>query len=174
MTTASTMRIASAPRTDVRRIAMICGLVLLALWSIELSATLRAWFVPLNLWTAQVTAALLAAIGLPVARDGTLLLHAAGFAAEIDYRCTALLPGVLLAAAVLGQPFSPRARLGGVVFGVALLFVINALRLVHLFWLGVRAPEYLVPAHLVLWPAILILAAFAYWIIWRRVQTPHP
>lgn len=168
---ASAGQVLDAPHGDVRRIVLGCVAVLLALGAIELSATLQAVLAPLCVWTAWATASVLAGVGVPVMREGTFLLDAGGFAAEIDYLCTALVPSALLAAAVLAHPSSLQARLRCLALGVVLLAVLNTLRLAHLFWLGVHAPEYFWVVHVAFWPPILVVLTIGYWAAWLCAPT---
>jgi exosortase/archaeosortase family protein len=144
------------------------GCVLAGLWSIELHPTAAAVLAPLNVLTAQLTSAMLAVVGLPVARDAVVLTHASGFACEIYHACTAFTPVVLLAAAILPWPASWRARLLGVVVGAAFLMVLNQLRLISLVWLGVYAPQFFDFVHFWLWHAVLIAATAGYWLGWVK------
>ena len=157
-------------RRDARRLALSVGLVLIGLWVIQAGATADAVFAPLSVLTAQATAAMLAAIGLPVVRELTVLAHAGGFACEISHACTALTPAALLAAAILPQPVSRRARLIGVTAGTIALILLNQVRLVSLVWLGVHAPAYFDATHGLLWPGFLALATAGYYFGWMRTM----
>lgn len=117
---------------------------------------------PLTTLTAAATAHMLAALGLPVARELNVLMHAGGFACEIDIACTALVPAALLTAAILSWRRPWRARLGIAVGGVVWLALVNQVRLVSLVWFGVHAPAWFDVLHQWLWPALLVLASAGY------------
>jgi len=146
------------PRPPIRRIAGWVGAVLAGLWATQVFPAIGAVFTPLAALTAQLTAAMLAAVGLPVARVATTLVHAGGFAGEIDLACTALIPGAVLATAMA----SLRLRFVVIILGIAWMVLANQLRLVSLVWLGVHAPEHLDLAHQLLWPMLLMLMGVAY------------
>ena len=154
------------------RIFLSLGAVLAALWAIALHPAGKALFAPLNLLTAELTAAMLGLIGLPVAREAAVLTHANGFACSIHHACTAFTPAALLAAVVLPFPVSWQARLIGVGVGVAFLMVLNQLRLVSVVWIGVHAPQFFDFVHFWLWHAILIAATAGYWLAWVKRSTP--
>jgi exosortase/archaeosortase family protein len=156
------------PHVAVRRMALPLGAVLAGLWAIELHPAAASMLAPLNLLTAQLTAAMLNLVGLPVVREAVVLTHAGGFACEIYQACTAFTPVALLAAAILFSPASWRARLVGVVVGAAFLIVLNQLRLISLVWLGVYAPRLFDFAHVWLWHALLIAATGGYWLGWMK------
>jgi len=157
-------------REGAPRLAAMLIIVLAALWAIQIFPQADIVFTPLNILTAQASAAFLAAIGLPVTQELTRLTHSSGFSCEIDASCTALVPALLLAAAILGWRASWRARLIGVVVGVGALLIINQLRLVSLVWLGVQAPAWFELTHVWLWPATLLFVTAGYWYVWTRVS----
>jgi exosortase/archaeosortase family protein len=157
-----------SPRAEVWRVAPALAFALACVWAVELHPAASGMLAPLNLLTAQLTAAMLGSIGVSVAREATVLVHAQGFAAEIYHACTAFTPLVLLAAAIAPWPVSRRARILGALVGAALIFFLNQARLVSLVWLGVYAPERFDAAHTMVWPALLVLATAGYWFAWAK------
>jgi exosortase/archaeosortase family protein len=144
------------------------GVVLAGLWVIQIHPQAGGVFATFTVLTAQLTAFMLAAIGLPVMRDATTLFHAGGFACEIDVACTALIPAALLATLMALLRATPRAHFMGIVSGVLLVVLVNQLRLVALVWLGVLAPGYFDVAHNLLGPLLLILTGGGYGLVWLR------
>ncbi|MCK7509502.1 MAG: exosortase/archaeosortase family protein [Desulfobacterales bacterium] len=158
------------PRAPPRWPLVSVSAALAALWLALLAAPVTVVLAPLAALTAAMTAHMLAALGLPVVRELTVLTHAGGFACEIDTACTALVPAVLLGAALLASRRSWPARLAGVAAGIAGLVLVNQLRLVSLVWIGVYAPGWFDLAHLWLWPPLLALAAVGHGLAWWRVS----
>jgi len=145
------------------------GVVLAGLWLIQIHPLASGLFAPFTVLTAQWTAFMLAVTGLPVMREAATLVHAGGFACEIDVACTALIPAALLAASMAVVRATPRAHFTGIMIGALLMVLVNQLRLVSLVWLGVHAPGYFDVAHNLLWPALLILTIGGYGFIWLRI-----
>ena len=146
------------------------ALALMGLWMVQVySQQMDMVLMPLNLMTAQASAAMLSGMGFPMVQEQTLLTHAAGFSGDIDYACTALIPATLLAAAILPWPASWQWRLMGVLVGTALVILLNQLRIVSLVFLGVRESAWFDVAHLWLWPVALMLVTVSYWYGWTRV-----
>ncbi len=168
MTAATARGLAAWPRGNAGRVVVALGLALAGLWAVELDPAARGILAPLELATAQLTAAMLGWIGLPVAREATVLVHAEGFACEIYYTCTAFIPVVLLVAAIAPWPTQRPARILGALVGAVLLVLLNQARLVSLVWVGVHVPEAFDVAHTVAWPALLILATAGYWLAWVK------
>lgn len=155
-------------RRGLPRMLAALAAVLAVLWAIQIYPRAEALFMPVNLMTAQLSAVILAGIGLPMSRESTLLTHTGGFSCEIDFACTALIPILLLSAGI----FAWRARRAqqwlAVFVGSLLLVGVNQLRIVSLVWLGVHAPAWLDIAHLWFWPVALIVITVGYWYGWTR------
>jgi exosortase/archaeosortase family protein len=113
---------------------------------------------------AGATASVARLAGLELERSGPVLRHPGGFAMEIYWRCTGLLPAAFLALVVLVSP-APRAwRLGGALVGGALLLVVNLVRLLGLLAVGIFRPERFAAAHH-LGEGIIVLSVPALWLI---------
>jgi len=124
---------------------------------------------PLDLLTAKATAHLLTRCGMEVHREAAVLSHPSGFAYEIYWRCTGLLPAGFLAIVILASP-APLSRRGlGVLWGMPLVLAVNLLRLASLFFIGVRYPAAFDVAHSLVWEGIVILAVLGVWLGWMRL-----
>ena len=135
---------------------------------------LDAPLLALNVATAEAARIWLALAGVVLTRDGTLLLHAQGFATEVHQVCTALLPAVLLAVGI-AMHWHGRvgARLLGLLVGVALVVLVNQCRLFVVIWVGVQAPALFGVVHGWLAPAALVALTTAYGWAWARVVRPR-
>jgi len=118
--------------------------------------------------TARMTVALLHLLDEEAVRVGGQIHHPSGFAYEIYYRCTAVLPAALLAALIFASTAAPRRKLIGMALGVSILIAVNLVRLVHLFHLGVHRPALFEVTHGVVWELILIMATLGLWWAWSR------
>lgn len=126
---------------------------------------------PVVAWTAGVAAAVLDALGIPTVRHGGVLASPGGFAYEIYFRCTGYLPAVLLAIGILAWPAPPRRKLVGIVLGVPALLLLNLLRLLHLFLVGLARPDLFGLVHGVLWEGAMVLAVLGLWSAWKKWAT---
>jgi exosortase/archaeosortase family protein len=118
--------------------------------------------------TAKTTFVLLELLRINVTREVSVIYQPGGFAYEIDYRCTGVLPVACLAVAILAYPGYLRHKLAGLAVGIPLLIGLNLVRLVHLFLIGVTRPELFELAHPVLWNGAMILGVLGLWWAWRR------
>ena len=169
MTALSATRAVQLPRWPLRRLAQSLSAALAVLWLLALTPAGDFLLAPLNIWTAQATAAMSAAVGLPLIREGTVLVHASGFACLISFACTAVIPVALLAAAIGPWPASRRRRAIGIAIGALLLLLVNQLRLTSLVWVGVYAPEYFDVAHAWVGPSLLTVTTAGYWFVWSMI-----
>ena len=66
-------------------------------------------------------------------------------------------PVVIFISLLLAEPLPPVPRLKGIIFGAFILLVMNLLRLVNLFWVGISFPAWFELTHDLIWPAITAL-----------------
>ncbi len=118
--------------------------------------------------TAAATAAVARLAGLEVTGTRYGITHPGGFACEIYYRCTGLLPALFLAGAILTAPVPFGRRWRGALLGVGFIMVLNLVRLVLLVAVGIHIPEAFGPAHSVVGEAAVVVAVVAFWAVWAR------
>ena len=75
--------------------------------------------------------------------------------------------------AIPAYPVTWRARLGGAVGGVALILILNTLRIGTL-GRAAASPAWFNALHLYLWPALLTLAIAGYVLAWMRLADRRP
>ena len=150
--------------------AVFAGVVLLTYREDMLGPLLA----PLTTLTAQITLALLHWLGMEAVRVATVISHPDGFAYEIYYRCTGILPVAFLTVSILAYPGPLRRKFVGLTVGLPVLIALNLTRLVHLFYIGVYNPAAFDAAHVVLWEGFLILAIFGLWLGSTRWSDSQP
>lgn len=118
--------------------------------------------------TALATSWLVNALGLPGTLDGTVLSHPSGFAIRIGYRCTVLLPALVVLGFLAALPV-PAGRVSvGVALATLLLAILNSLRLAGLYFLGVHSPQQFHLAHDWVGQAAMGLAIIVFLVYWTR------
>jgi len=127
---------------------------------------LGSFLAPLAEWTASIICTLMHQIGIDALRDGAVLTHSGGFAYEIAYTCTGILPAVTFIACVFAYPGTLGNKWVGVAIGVPALLAVNYLRLINLFYIGVSFPSAFGLAHEVLWEGLLAISFIALWLGW--------
>ena len=106
-----------------------------------------------------------------------ITVRSARFAITVRRGCDAVEPSWFLCAALISFPAPFIRKVMGILAGVALLQVLNLIRIVSLYFIGLHYPRYFGPAHLEIWPVMFIIAAIALWIGWigwsrRPAQSP--
>jgi len=80
----------------------------------------------------------------------------------------------LFSAAVLSFRAPIVRKLTGVLAGIVVLQVLNLLRIVTLYWIGLHLPDIFNAAHTEIWPTAFIVVAivlFICWIEWSGEET---
>jgi len=99
------------------------------------------------------------------------------FSMAIRRGCDAVEPTWLFCAAVLSYPGPFGRKAVGILIGIILLQVLNLVRILSLYFIGVYFPSFFNTAHLEIWPTVFIITAIALmvaWIEWtRRYDLPR-
>jgi exosortase/archaeosortase family protein len=77
----------------------------------------------------------------------------------------------LFCAAVLSFRAPLMRKLPGLLAGTVLLQILNLVRIVTLYWIGLYSPDIFEAAHMEIWPTVFIIVAivlFIGWIEWSR------
>ncbi|MBT8484463.1 MAG: exosortase H [Phycisphaerales bacterium] len=96
------------------------------------------------------------------------------FNLQIAQGCDAIEPSALFAAAVIAFPAPLKRKLPGLAVGVAILVVLNLVRIISLYYTGVFWPEAFETMHVDVWQPVFILAAMLLWIAWAIWATRRP
>jgi len=90
----------------------------------------------------------------------------------IAKNCDAMDVNLLLSAAMIAFPAAWSRRLVGIAAGVALLSVVNVLRIVTLYHLNVRSPAAFELVHGEVWPFAMVSLAVGVFAVWSRWSRP--
>ena len=154
--------------------------LLIFLWIVAAyyALTLVAWadrnvLYPVLKLSAQASSLLLNLTGESTSTKG-IVIQGATFAVAVRRGCDPLEPIALFGAAVIAFPAPSRRKAMGLAIGAALLFTLNVLRIVSLYWLGRHKSVWFETVHLELWPAFFIIVSLSLWVLWliwiRRTQ----
>jgi exosortase family protein XrtM len=104
-----------------------------------------------------------------------VVIQSPHFTMGIRRGCDGVEPSWLLCSAMLAFPASLRKKLLGVALAVVFLQLLNLVRILTLYWIGVNLPSLFNSAHLELWPTIFILVIIVFFLRWKEtslVQDP--
>jgi exosortase/archaeosortase family protein len=126
--------------------------------------------------TVRATLSCLHLLGMEALQMADAIHHPSGFAYEVYYRCTGVLPVAVLTILTMAACTPLRRKLLGLAVGIPVLILLNLVRLVHLFYIGIHHPAAFGLAHGVLWEAALMTATLGLWWCWSawaaRNQSP--
>lgn len=150
------------------RIAAAIGIFVAVTILIDHSATCAQILSPVCVATAKIVAQVLSWLGMHCNREMAILRHPNGFAYEVGFTCTGVIPAVLLATAILLAGGRLTARLSWAIFGAVSVLLFNMIRLLSLFCIGVLVPQLFGFAHSIVWQAASVSFLVAFFCIWRR------
>ena len=122
-----------------------------------------------NAWLAN---AILRGLGQPT-HVSEVTIQSPQFVMAIRRGCDAVEPTWLLCAAMISFPVPFLHKLRGMLAAIVLLQVLNLVRIVTLYWIGIHLPGFFNSAHLELWPTLFIVVAIAFFIGWKE-SSPQP
>ena len=122
---------------------------------------------------ARVVGGILGLFGYEVSVGGTVI-HTPAFSLEIVRGCDAIEPAAMYMAAVLASPVGVWPKLPGILIGTAAIMLLNLVRIVSLFFVGVYYPRAFNMLHEDVWQAVFIVLALGFWAIWVQWATRGP
>ena len=131
------------------------------------------FYLPAVQFYADWGSRILSLLGQNTASDGALIANSS-FSINIGKGCDALTPTVLFLGAVLIFPIAFRAKLPALLLAPIGIALLNFLRIISLFLIGIYAPGFFELAHIEVWQAIFISVCFigwAYWLAWATKRT---
>ena len=90
------------------------------------------------------------------------------FAVTIYNGCNGLITSLIFISGVLAFPAKTSAKVIGVIGGLLTIQLINLLRIVSLFYIGVFLPQHFNDAHIFVWQSLVIIAGISLWIVWAH------
>ena len=88
------------------------------------------------------------------------------FSVQIIRGCDAIEPVALFICAVLAFPASFSKKISGIIVGTLLLMILNLVRIVSLFLIGVYLPRIVDVMHIEVWQVLFIFSALIFWVFW--------
>lgn len=160
--------------TDVYRknaVPIFVGLVFLMVilfYLIYRNAWAEAYvFTPLVNLYAAIAGELLNVLGYGVHVSGDLI-SSSGFAVSVKKGCDAAEPMAIFIAGIIAFPALVRNKLTGLILGLSILFLLNLVRIMSLFMMGIHSPDFFETMHLAVWQVVFIIVAMLLWYLWLR------
>jgi len=93
-------------------------------------------------------------------------VQSSAFGISVVTACTGVFITGLFLIAVMAFPVRWVSKLIGAGIGIGGIFLVNVVRLVSLYFIGVHWPGFLDQAHQLIWQSLLIAIAVALWLLW--------
>jgi exosortase H (IPTLxxWG-CTERM-specific) len=116
---------------------------------------------------AKMSGLVLLLFGEEVTVNG-VVVSSPRFAVTIYNGCNGLITSLIFISGVVAFPSSLRAKAIGVVGGLVSIQIINLIRIVSLFYIGVFLPQFFSQSHVFIWQSIVIVAGVALWVLWAH------
>ena len=131
-----------------------------------------AVIVPFTAAIATVSGKLLNALGEKAEVIGTEIRSPSSFGVNIENGCNGVETALLFGSAVLAFPASWKRRLIGLLLGFAAIQVLNLVRVITLFWIGIHRPALFNSSHTVIWQSVVVLFGVLLFLLWAARQRP--
>jgi exosortase H (IPTLxxWG-CTERM-specific) len=120
---------------------------------------------PVTSLIASQGAFVLKILGLDVYASG-ITISGAGFSVKILGNCNAILETVLFLSAVMAFPATLKEKVIGGSLGTIFIYLLNLLRVVILYLIGVYAPQHFEESHIYISQSIFIFLVAIFWLCW--------
>lgn len=137
------------------------------------------WFedlvvVPMTEIVARTSNVFIRLIGFDTQVSGTLITGSDGFSVNILKGCNGAYVIAIYLSAVFAFPSGWKPKLIGSLIGIPAVQAINLVRIVSLYYLGVRRPDLFESFHYHVWQVVVIVLSMAVWIAWAEIFVKVP
>jgi exosortase H (IPTLxxWG-CTERM-specific) len=154
-------------KPEARFLILFLAILGVSFTAIALRQINDALVTPYTAVIARVSGGVLRLFGEEAAVSGCVV-SSPRFAVTIYNGCNGLITSLIFISGVLAFPARWSAKLTGVVGGLISIQLINLVRIISLFYIGVFLPEHFNDAHIFIWQSLVILAGISLWIVWAQ------
>jgi len=154
-------------RPEVRFLILFLTILGVSFTTIALHQVNDAFVVPYTAFIADVSGLVLRLFG-EQASVNNCVVSSPRFAVTIYNGCNGLITSLIFISGVLAFPARSGAKVVGVFGGLLIIQVINLIRIVSLFYIGVFLPALFNQSHIFIWQSVVILAGVALWVLWAH------
>ncbi len=160
-------------RPELRFLILFLAFLSVSFTIVALRPVNDAFVDPYTAFVARMSGQVLRLLGENATVDGCVL-SSPRFAVTIYNGCNGLITSLIFISGVLAFPASWRAKLIGVVGGLLAIQLINLVRIVSLFYIGIFMPRFFNESHIFVWQSVVILAGVSLWVVWaHRYAVPN-
>jgi len=153
-------------RHPITRFCLLFLLLLLVFsFLLSLEPTKHYFYNPFTAFIASQAAWILKILGLKVHASG-ITISGEGFSVKILANCNAIFEIMLFLSAVIAFPALLKEKLFGGALGTFFIYLLNLLRVVLLFLVGVYSPQFFEGTHVYVGQSIFIVMVAIFWLFW--------
>lgn len=154
-------------RPDARFLFLFLMILGVSFTVVALRSVNDVFVVPYTVLIARASGAILRLLGESATVTGCVV-SSPRFAVTIFNGCNGLITSLIFVSGVLAFPARWPAKLIGVAGGLFAIQLINMVRIVSLFYVGIFFPALFNDAHIYIWQSVVILAGVGLWIGWAH------
>jgi exosortase H (IPTLxxWG-CTERM-specific) len=154
-------------RPEGRFLVLFLGILTLSFTVIALKPVNDHVVDPYTGFVAEMSGAVLRVIGEDISVNG-YHLRSPRFSVTIYNGCNGLITSLIFISGVLAFPAGWRAKLVGAIGGLIAIQIINLIRIISLYYVGIYLPSYFNESHIFIWQSVVILAGVSLWIAWAH------
>ncbi len=160
-------------RPETRFLILFLATLGLSFTVVALRPVDEAFVVPFTTMVAKVSGHTLMLFGEDLTVNGCQLTSPR-FAVTIYNGCNGLITSLIFISGVLAFPARWSAKVLGVVGGLLAIQVINLVRIISLFYIGIYLPDLFNSSHIFIWQSIVIVFGVGLWMLWAdRFASPQ-
>lgn len=160
-------------RPESRFLILFLSILGISFTVVALKPVNDAFVVPYTTLIAKMSGIVLKLFGEDITINGCDL-RSPRFAVTIYNGCNGLITSLIFVSGVLAFPARLWAKLVGVVGGLVAIQIVNLIRIISLFYIGIYLPKLFNSSHIFIWQSLVILAGVTLWIIWAHWLAAPP
>ncbi len=161
-------------RPETRFLILFLVILGVSFTVIALQSVNDRFVIPYTTQVARLAGLVLDLLGEDITIRG-VILSSPRFAVTIYNGCNGLVTSLIFVSGVLAFPSSLRSKVLGVIGGLVAIQIINMIRIVSLFYIGIYLPQFFNQSHVFIWQSVVILAGVSLWVLWANtLAAPHP
>lgn len=154
-------------RPESRFLILFLSILAVSFTVIALRSVNDTFVVPYTTLVARMAGIALDVLGEDMTIKG-VVLSSPRFTVTIYNGCNGLITSLIFISGVLAFPARWQAKVLGVIGGLVTIQLINLIRIISLFYIGIFLPKLFNQSHIFVWQSIVILAGVSLWVFWAH------
>jgi exosortase H (IPTLxxWG-CTERM-specific) len=154
-------------RPEARFLMLFLSILGLSFAVVALKQVDDALITPYTNVIARMSAIVLRLLGENATVSGCVV-SSSRFAVTIYNGCNGLITSLIFVSGVLAIPARWSSKVIGIVGGLLAIQLVNLMRIVSLFYIGVFFPDHFDDAHVYIWQSLVIVTGISLWVLWAR------